>query len=569
MRPSTETQPPALSTTETAAPESDAFVRATVELGQKRPLRNSRLRQIVSDMREGRVDGAEKELTAFLAKNPRNADALFLKARALYRLDRCEEALPFLQQCLDIAPDFTAARSEYAKQLGDVNRYPAALAELDRLLAEEPDNPNFRQMKARILAIIGENVQSVAIWETLAKQNPDRGEVWVNYGDSLRITGSRKESIAAYRHAIACRSSYGQAYWSLANLKTFRFEPNDITAMNEQLQRADLSPEDRAGFQFALGKAYEDSGDFGRSWEQYAKANAALRIHARFVAEAFRAVLTINKALFTPEFLQSRHGWGCKSADPIFVLGRPRSGSTLVEQILSSHSAIEGTAELPYIGNFAKRLARRQGHGVPLDADTFKALEALGQAEIEALGEEYLESARLHRKTDRPFFIDKKPDNFIFTGMIHHILPNAKIIDARRNPAASCLSTFKLYNVRGGRLRITELGLNYRNYVELIAHFDRVLPGKIHRVIYENMVADPETEVRKLLDYLGLPFEEGCLRFYETKRTVLTPSSEQVRRPITSDAVDYWRNFEPWLGPLIQSLGSVLTAYPSVPEEFC
>ena len=559
---------PSPSISEMAAPEMDTLERAVSQLGKKRPLRNPRLRQIVSEMREGRVGGAEKELTAYLAKKPRDADALFLRARALYRLDRCEEAVELLERCLEIAPEFTAARSEYARQLGDMNRYSAALAELDRLLAEEPGNPHFRQMKARILAIIGENEESVVMWEALAKETPDRGESWVNYGDSLRVTGSRNEAVAAYRRAIACRPSYGQAYWSLANLKTFRFEASDIAAMHEQLLRADLSPDDRAGFQFALGKAYEDSGDYGRSWEQYAKANAAMRVQSTYNPDVLSVAVRANKALFTPEFLKSREGWGCKRADPIFILGRPRSGSTLVEQILSSHPAIEGTAELPYIGNLAKRLALRQGHGVILDTDWLKALAAMAPAGIEALGEEYLESARLHRKSGRPFFIDKKPDNFLFTGMIHLILPNARIIDARRNPAASCLSTFKLYSVKG-RLRITELGRNYRDYVELMAHFDRLLPGKIHRVIYEQMVADPESEVRKLLDYLGLPFEESCLRFYETKRTVLTPSSEQVRRPITAEAVDYWRRFEPWLDPLIQTLGSVLTTYPSVPEELC
>lgn len=564
MHRSMEKQP--LSTGETAAPEMDTITRAAVDLGRQRPLRNPRLRQIVSDMREGRVDHAEQELTAYLARNPHDADALFLKARALYRLDRCEEALELLPRCLNIAPHFTAARAEYAKQLGEMNRYADALAELDRLLAEDAGNPHFREMKARILAIIGVNEESVAMWEALAKENPDRPESWVNYGDGLRVTGSPKESIAAYRRAIACRPSYGQAYWSLANLKTFHFEPSDIAAMHEQLRRTDLSPGDRAGFQFALGKAYEDSGDYERSWEQYAKANAAMRIHSTYNPDAHTAAVRASKALFTPQFLRSREGWGCKRADPIFILGRPRSGSTLVEQILSSHSAIEGTAELPYIGNLAKRLARRQGHGVVLDTDALASLAALGPAEIEALGEEYLERARLHRRTGHSFFIDKKPDNFLFTGMIHLILPNAKIIDARRNPAASCLSTFKLYSVKG-RLRITELGQSYRNYVELMAHLDRVLPGKIHRVIYEDMVADPDTQIRKLLDYLGLPFEEGCLRFYETKRTVLTPSSEQVRRPITTEAVDYWRHFEPWLGPLIRTLGTALTAYPSVPEE--
>lgn len=566
MQRSNKKHPPSPSAVKIATPGMDPIARAIAQLGKKRPLRNPRLRQIVSEMREGRVSDAEKELTAHLAKNPRDADALFLKARALYRMDRCEEAIELLEQCLAIAPDFTAARSEHAKQLGDLNRYSAALAELDRLLAEDPGNPHFRQMKARILAIIGENEESVAMWEALAKENPDRGEAWLNYGDSLRVSGFRKESIAAYRQAIACRPSFGQGYWSLANLKTFRFEASDIAAMHEQLLRADLSPDDRAGFQFALGKAYEDGGDYGRSWEQYAKANAAMRLQTAYNPDVLSAAVRANKEQFTPEFLASRENWGCKRVDPIFVLGRPRSGSTLVEQILSSHPAIEGTSELPYIGNLAKRLALRQGHGVILDTDWLKALAAMEPAGFEALGEEYLESARLHRKTDRPFFIDKRPDNFLFTGMIRLILPNARIIDARRHPAASCLSTFKLYSVRG-RLRIADLARNYRDYVDLMAHFDRVLPGKIHRVIYENMVADPETEIRKLLDYLGLPFEESCLRFHETKRTVLTPSSEQVRRPITAEAVDYWRNFEPWLGPLIQTLGSVFALYPAVPED--
>jgi len=291
-----------------------------------------------------------------------------------------------------------------------------------------------------------------------------------------------------------------------------------------------------------------------------------MRVNSTYNPDALTAAVTANKTLFTPEFLRSREGWGCQAPDPIFVLGRPRSGSTLVEQILSSHSAIEGTAELPYIGNLAKRLARRQGLGVVLDTDALSALASLDRDEVAALGEEYLGYVRVHRKLGRPFFIDKKPDNYLFTGMIHLILPNAKIIDARRNPADSCLSTFKLYSA-AGRLRMTELGRSWREYVELMAHFDRVLPGKVHRVIYENMVADSETEIRRLFDYLELPFEESTLRFYETKRTILTPSSEQVRRPITKEAVDYWRRFEPWLGPLMKSLGSALSEYPDVPAE--
>jgi tetratricopeptide (TPR) repeat protein len=567
MQRTLEKQQASLAPNETAAPEMDPFTRAAAELGRKRPLKNSRLRQIVSAMRAGHVGQAEKELTGYLAKNPRDADALFLKARALYRLGRCEEALEFLAQCLEIAPDFTAARSEYARQLGDVNRYGAALAELDRLLAEDPDNPHFLQMKARILAIIGENEQSVAMWEALAKENPDRAESWVNYGDALRVTGSPEESIAAYRHAIACRASYGQAYWSLANLKTFRFDAADMAAMHEQLLAPDLSPGDRAGFQFALGKAYEDAGDYEHSWEQYAKANAAMRIHSTYNPDAHSAAVRANRTIFTPEFLKGREGWGCQAPDPIFILGRPRSGSTLVEQILSSHSAIEGTAELPYIGNLAKRLARRQGHGVVLDTDALKALAALGPDELKALGEEYLESARLHRKTDRPLFIDKKPDNFLFTGMIHLILPNAKIIDARRHPVACCFSNFTQHFARGQDFTYdqTNLGRYYRDYVALMAHFDRALPGRIHRVIYEDMVANPEKELRKILDYLELPFEEQCLSFHKSDRYVRTASSDQVREPIFKSAVEHWKRYEQWLDPLKAALGPVLDFYPAVP----
>jgi tetratricopeptide (TPR) repeat protein len=546
--------------------ELGAFARAAAELGKKRSLRDPRLRRIVSDMREGDVHGAGKELVAYLAEKPRDADALFLMARALYRQDRREEALEHLQRCLEIAPDFTAARSEYAKQLGEMNRYAAALAELEELLAEDPANPLFRQMKAGVLGNIGDNAESVALYKALAKENQDRAECWVSYGHALRVSGASKESIDAYRQAIAVRATCGQAYWSLANLKTFRFDSADIAAMHEEAMKSDLSPSDRNGFQFALGKAYEDLGDYKRSWEQYATVNAAMRVHSTYNPDALTAAVTANKTLFTPAFLRSREGWGCQAPDPIFILGRPRSGSTLVEQILSSHSAIEGTAELPYIANIAKRLARQQGLGVVLDTDALSALAALDADLVAALGEEYLAYARVHRKLGRPFFIDKKPDNYLFTGMIHLVLPNAKIIDARRNPADSCLSTFKLYSA-AGRLRITELGRSYREYVELMAHFDRVLPGKVHRVIYENMVDDPETEIRKLFDYLELPFEDSTLRFYETKRTVLTPSSEQVRQPITKDAVDYWRHFEPWLEPLMKSLGSVFTAYPSVPED--
>jgi hypothetical protein len=347
-------------------------------------------------------------------------------------------------------------------------------------------------------------------------------------------------------------------------MKTVRFSDADVAAMQDQLGRTDISPDDRAGMQFSLGKALEDRRAYDLSFEQYAKANAGMRARTKYDPQATTKLVADSKALFTRAFLQSRGDAGCKAPDPIFVLSLPRSGSTLVEQILASHSAIEGAGELRNIQALAGRLRDREAaaHGTSYPG----VLGKLEPADLAKFGEEYLQNTRLHRKLGRPYFVDKMPANLHHAGLIHLILPNAKIIDVRRHPADCGLSMFRHY-FSTARPNLTELGRFYRDYVELMAHFDRVLPGRIHRVIYEQLVADPETEIRRLLDYLGLPFEEGCLRFHETKRTVFTPSSEQVRRPISGAAVDYWRNFEPWLGPLIKSLGSVLTDYPSVPEE--
>jgi tetratricopeptide (TPR) repeat protein len=534
----------------------DSFAAAEDRLAAQRPIRNPRLQHIASPLDNDRIELAEKELTEHLAKHPDDADALSLLARAKVRMGRRTEAASLLVRCLELAPDFAAARFNYANLLFQLNKLTAALQELDRLLAGDGRNPLFRQMKADILATMGESDKVLGLFEQLAIENPGRPVAWVNYGHALRATGLQEQSIAAYRRAIQSRPSFGLAYWSLANMKTVRFSQDDIGAMEEQLKRTDITADERITLQFSLGKAYEDLRAYERSYEQYAKANAAMRLRVNYNPEIVTARVASNKALFTPAFLRSRSDAGCKAPDPIFILGQPRSGSTLIEQILSSHSAIEGTAELPYI----PALAQQFGNQYP------QVLGTLQPSALTALGEAYLEDTRVHRKLGRPFFIDKKPGNWIHAGMIHLILPNAKIIDARRHPVACCLSVFKHY-FRKSRPRLADLGRVYRDYVELMEHFDHVLPGRIHRVLYEDVVNNPEAEVRRLVDYLGLPFEESCLRFYETARTVSTPSSEQVRRPITGEAVDHWRHYEPWLGPLIKGLGSVLTAYPAVPEE--
>jgi len=540
-----------------AEPESpDSFALAEERLGAQRPIRNARLQQIADLLNNDRIDLAEKDLIEFLARHPDDADAISLLARANVRLRRRSEARALLARCLEIAPGFAAARFNYANLLFQLNDMDAALGELDRLLSEDQRNPLFRQMKGDILATLGESRQALAIFEQLAHENPGRPVAWVNYGHALRAMGLQEQSIAAYRRAIQSRPSFGLAYWSLANMKTVHFDDADIAAMQKQLARTDITADERVTLQFALAKAYEDLRAYDRSFELYAKANAAMRLRVNHDPDIGTVRVAANKALFTPAFLRSRSGAGCTSTDPIFILGQPRSGSTLIEQILSSHSAIEGTAELPYIPGLAQQFG----------TDYPNALAKLEPSALTAMGEKYMQDTQVHRKLGRPFFIDKKPGNWIHVGMIHLILPNAKIIDARRHPVACSLSVFKHY-FRISRPRLADLGRIYREYVELMAHFDSVLPGKIHRVFYEDVVADPEAELRKLMDYLGLPFEETCLRFYETERTVSTPSSEQVRRPISGEAVDHWRHYEPWLGPLATALGSALTAYPAVPEE--
>ena len=545
--------------TTTAPSNADAFARAAAELDAQRPVRGRALREIASYLAEGRAELALRELGKHLAADGDDADAMSLMARALVRLGRREEALPLLARCLELAPDFALARFNHANLLFKLQRFQAALDELERLLARDARNPLFRQMKADVLESVGKSGQALAIFAELADENPGRAECWINYGHVLRAVGEQEKSIAAYRRATECRPSCGAAFWGIANMKAGRLRDDEVLAMQAALAQPGIAGPDRIYLGFALGKALEDRKLYERSFEQYARANAALRLGTGYDADTTSRLVAQSRALFTKEFFAARKDAGSGARDPIFVLSLPRSGSTLVEQILASHSQIEGAGELGDIQALARRF-RHEAGGYP------GALAALEPAALTALGEAYIENTRVHRKLGRPFFVDKKPANLHHIGLIHAILPNARIVDVRRHPAACCLSGFKNHFTTA-RPNLAEFGRFYRDYLALLAHFDAVLPGRIHRVIYEDLVADPEAETRKLLAYLDLPFEESCLRFYETKRTVLTPSSEQVRRPISGEAVDHWRNYEPWLGPLIESLGSALTCYPGVPAE--
>jgi len=511
------------------------------------------------------MDSAEKILREYIKKTPQAPIALRMLAKVASKQRLYDNAEGVLARCLGIAPDFDAARRDYAEVLYHLGRSAECVAQLDGLLRRDPFNVGYRLLRASALSQAGEHSQAVKIYDEVLLGQPGLPMFWVIYGDTTRAVGRTADSIAAYRKAISLRPSFGAAYWSLASLKTYSFSPEDIETMRTQSARTDISEEDRIHFAFALGKALEDIGKFEEAFVHYEKGNALSRNLTIRFEEDSTEFLNRAKAVFTPGFFASHSGSGSTAPDPIFIVGLPRSGSTLVEQILSSHSQVEGTAELPALFEMAVRLG---GALDPNDPRAYpQVLTTLDRSRFRALGEEYLSRTRIQRKTDRPFFIDKLPVNFRQIGLIQLILPNAKIIDARRHPLATTLSCYTHYFVRAHRYatKQEDLGRYYSDYVALMTHYDAVLPGRVHRVIYENVVQDIESEVRKLLEYCGLPFEEGCLRYYENDRTVRTVSSEQVRLPIFKDGVDHWRNFEPWLGPLKEALGPVLDAYPDVP----
>ncbi len=514
---------------------------------------------------ENKLAVAERLLRAFLKENPTDVSAIRMLAEAGSRLGRYEDAEHLLERCIELAPSFAAARYNYASVLYRQNKPQECLAQADILLKGDPRNPAYRALKAAAWGQIGEYARAIEIYEDLLKSHPGQPKAWMSYGHSLKALGRREQCIGAYRKSIALLPNLGEAYWSLANLKTLRFTDRDVAAMRAQLARTDLADEDRYHFDFALGKALEDAGEFADSFRHYEAGNALRRSGTGYDAGEFVEHVGRLKEQFTAEFLQQHAGTGCAAPDPIFIVGLPRAGSTLVEQILSSHSQIEGTMELPDIIAIARRLGGKKRRG---EASAYPSiLGTLDREAFAALGEEYLQRTRVHRRLGRPFFIDKMPNNFVHVGLIHLILPNAKIVDARRHPLGCCFSCFKQHFARGQTFTysLDDVGRYYAGYVELMARYDAVLPGRVHRVIYEQLVADPEREVRRLLAYCGLPFEDGCLRFYENDRAVRTASSEQVRQPIFKEAVEHWQKYEPWLGPLKSALGCVLEVYPSVP----
>ncbi|HXQ63755.1 MAG TPA: sulfotransferase [Steroidobacteraceae bacterium] len=503
---------------------------------------------------EGDIYGAERVVRHFLQTHGDHIEAMRLLAKIGIKLDVLDDAEFLLESILVFAPDYHAARHEYASVLLQRHKYARALEEMQKLLRLDPRNRGYRATYANACVGLGRHDEALRTYRELVAETPAAADLHLSVAHSLKTLGRRSDAIESYRAAAATRPSFGDAYWSLANLKTYRFTDDELHRMRAQEAAGGTSLTDRYHLCFALGKALEDRGEYAESFRYYARGNAFKKSESRYQAEHVERNTRLQIAVCTREFLAARQGVGCDRPDPIFIVGLPRAGSTLLEQILASHSQVEGTMELADIPRLVHQL-----HGRDNSDSTPRypgVLTELSSDQLRRFGEKYLEDTRVLR-TGKPFFIDKMPNNFRHIGLIHLMLPNAKIIDARRAAMACCFSNFKQLFASGQEFTysLEDIGRYYRTYVELMAHWDAVLPGRSLRVQHEDVVEDLEGHVRRLLEFCGLEFEQRCLEFYKTERSVRTASSEQVRQPISREGIDQWRHFEPWLGPLKAALG--------------
>jgi tetratricopeptide (TPR) repeat protein len=509
---------------------------------------------------DGDLAPAEQIIRAWLIEHGDHPEAMRLLAKIGMARDVLDDAELLLEAVLEQVPDHRAARLEYAQCLVQRHKYAEARAQIDRLLALDPGNPDYLALAATAAVGLGENERSIDLYRALLAIQPHSPDAHLWLGHALKTVGAVPEAVASYRTAAAARPDFGDAYWSLANLKTYRFEDAEIATMRDAEAAAGTATVDRIHLCFALGKALEDRGDHAQSWAYYARGNALQRAESRYRPEILETNTRQQRAVCTPAFFAARQGWGVPDPDPIFIVGLPRAGSTLIEQILASHSQVEGTQELADIQRIVLEL---QGRDPDVNDPRYPTmLPDLARDHVEALGRRYIDDTSAYR-TDRPFFIDKMPNNFRHIGLIHLMLPNAKIIDARRDPMSCCFSNLKQLFAQGQEFSysIDDIALYYRTYLDLMAHWDQVLPGRVLRIQHEDVVDDLEGNVRRILDHCGLAFEPGCIEFHKNRRNVRTPSSEQVRRPIFRDGLDQWKAYEPWLDPLKTALSDAMVRY--------
>ena len=505
---------------------------------------------------EGKNFQAERLCRKFLMENKKNIEGMRLLASLGVAADVLDDAEFLLEKALEYEPNNNFARNDYMEVLYKRQKYQKSLKQAEILRKKEPKNLKYQIAYANQAVAVGKYKKALKIYDQANKALPNNPELRLVHGHALKTIGNVDEAIEAYRKSYNARNDYGDAYWSLANLKTYRFTPDEVLLMDEKESSTSTIITDRIHLNFALGKYYEDSKLFDKSFVHYERGNELQQSQQHYKKEHMTDVLNLQIEYCNSELFKSKKEFGHDATDPIFIVGLPRAGSTLLEQILASHSKVEGTLELPNIPALAYKLAGRKT--VNETPDYPKNLSNLSAETLEKFGKDYIDETRIHR-TKLPHFIDKMPNNFRHIALIHLILPNAKIIDARRNPMACCFSGFKQLFASGQQFSygLEEIGTYYKDYVEVMNHWDKVLPGKILRVQYEDVVSNLENEVTRILEYCNLPFEDNCINFHKTERNVRTPSSEQVRQPIYKSGLEQWKNYEPWLDPLKKSLGNI------------
>ena len=536
--------------------EADAAFERSFELSPTRGM----MARAAEHHAAGRLEEAERLCRQVLQQEPRHVDALRMLGLVAAAAGDLDEAENLLRQALAGAPDHVPAMFELGRVLKELERPDEAIEVYKTLIALQPDNARAHYRLAGVLAPAAMTEQSAAAYRRCLELDPEHAGAWLGLGHMLKTLGKQQEGIDAYRRCLELEPEFGEAWFSIANLKTYRFEEAEIARMQQRLESDTVRDTSRVNFLFALAKAHEDRGDYATAWRYYEEGNAKQRLLVNYDPVLTETVNDELVEYFNADFFRDRAGCGNPDPSPIFIVGMPRSGSTLLEQIIASHSRVEGTSELPYIGRLTKSLNRNRADGMRYP----QVLTELEPRHFNRLGQNYLEMARMHRVEGTPHFIDKMPNNFPLVGFIHAILPNARIIDARRHPLDACTGNLRQLYARGQTFSYdqTDIGEYYLQYQRMMDHWDEVLPGKVLHVQYEHVVADLETQVRRILEFLGLPFEDACVNYHDTDRAVRTASSEQVRQPIYTSGIGYWRNYEDQLRELQEVLEPILDRYP-------
>lgn len=525
-----------------------------------------RLRSVVSMRNEKKRRKAEQICRSYLKEHPKDVEGMRLLALIASEQGMLDDAEFMLESAIEFEPANDRVRLSYVDVLHKRQKYDRSLAQSERLRQSDPENQTYRLAHANQLAGLGQYEQALTVYDDILKRHPNSllasPRLWLSRGHALKTHGRVTEAIDSYQRAYRMKPDFGDAYWSLANLKTYEFSEQELTRMAQQVLEETVEQDDLAHLHFALGKALEDREDYEASFEHYDQGNKIRKKQTRYDASVMSARLKLQRWVCNEAFFADHAGVGCDAPDPIFIVGLPRAGSTLLEQILASHSKVDGTLELHHISSIAQKLdSRRRRRDAPRYPGT------LGQLQHETfctIGEQFISETQVHRGS-APYFIDKMPNNFRHIGLIHLILPNAKIIDARRDPLSCCFSGFKQLFASGQEFTygLHEIGTYYQDYIELMNHWDSVLPDKVLRVHYDDVVNDLENEVHRILDYCELDFEASCVEFHRNPRAVRTPSAEQVRQPIYRQALEQWKHYEPWLSPLKEALGPSLWSYRS------